>query len=104
MVEDVELMHEQIVWAHTYSAYERLAGGDEGPTALARLLEPAWREFERTGRVPDWCGVDLLRGWAFYLTRADRFGGGYDLSPGGPKVREWQAVLERIAAHPSARP
>ena len=104
MAKEVEsLITQQVMWAHTYSAYERLAGGQQGPRALARLLEPAWREFERTGRVPEWCGVDLLRGWAFYLAREDRFDGGYLLDAGGAKAREWEAVLEQIAAHPSAR-
>lgn len=99
------LMTRQIAWAHTYDGYERLAGGpDGGPSALAQLLEPAWREYEQSSRVPSWCGVDLLRGWAFYLTRADRHGGGYDLAEDGSKLREWEAVLTRVAEHPSARP
>ena len=98
------LMQRQIAWAHTYDGYRRLAGGDEGPTALAQLLQPAWREFQDTGRVPEWCGVDLLRGWAFYLTREDRHGGGYNLAEGGTKVPEWDAVLQRIASHPGTRP
>jgi hypothetical protein len=99
------LMSQQIAWAHTYNAYDRLAGGFESETnALARVLEPAWTEYHRSNRVPDWCGVDLLRGWAFYLTRADRHGGGYDLGEGGSKVSEWEAVLTRVAEHPSVRP
>lgn len=99
------LMHQQIAWAHTYNGYERLAGEPEGgPPALARLLEPAFREYRETGRVPGWCGVDLLRGWAFYLTRADHFDGGYTLAEGGSQVTEWQAVLSRIASHLGARP
>lgn len=98
------LMQRQIAWAHTYDGYRRLAGGDEGPAALARLLDPAWREYRDTGRVPEWCGVDLLRGWAFYLTREDRHGGGYNLAEGGIKVEEWNAVLHRIADHPGRRP
>ena len=98
------LMQRQIVWALTYDGYRRLAGGEEGPTALARLLEPAWREYQDTGRVPEWCGVDLLRGWAFYLTREDRHGGGYNLTEGGIKIAEWDAVLKRIASHPGTRP
>lgn len=99
---DEQLMSRQVMWAHTYNGYERLAGGESGPNALADLLEPASREFRRTARVPEWCGVDLLRGWAFYLTRADRHGGGYSLSAGGTAVAEWKAVLSRIAGHPSS--
>lgn len=89
-------MYAQLEWAHKYNAYARLAGS---PEALTALLEPAWREYHEAGRVPVWCGVDLLRGWAFYITRADRQGGGYDLEEGGPMVSEWTAVLERIATH-----
>ena len=99
------LMSRQIAWAHTYNGYDRLAGGVEGgPEALARVLEPAWREYQGSSRVPTWCGVDLLRGWAFYLTRADRHGGGYDLAKGDSKVSEWQADLTRVVEHPNVRP
>ncbi len=94
------IMYAQIEWAHTYDAYARLAGS---PQALATLLEPAWREYHQTGRVPDWCGVDLLRGWAFYITRADHHGGGYGLEEGGSMVPEWTAVLERIASHEATK-
>jgi hypothetical protein len=47
--------------------------------------------------------VDLLRGWAFYITRADRHGGGYSLEEGGDMVAERNAVLERIATHEAAK-
>lgn len=100
MSKDFErLMTEQIAWAHEYNGYARLAGT---PEALGRLLEPAWREYRSTGRIPEWCGVDLLRSWAFYITRADRHGGGYDLSEGGAMLGEWHAVLERISVHDGA--
>jgi len=95
------LMSAQIDWAHEYDGYARLAGS---PQALATLLETAWRQYHQTGRVPEWCGVDILRGWAFYLTRADRHGGGYGLAEGGPMVQEWNAVLERIATHEATGP
>lgn len=94
------MMYAQVEWAHKYDAYARLAGS---PQALATLLEPAWHEYHQTGRVPEWCGVDLLRGWAFYITRADRHGGGYGLEEGGSMVPEWTAVLERIASHEAAK-
>lgn len=103
MASDFEgLMSAQIDWAHQYDGYARLAGS---PEALATILEPAWRQYRQTGRIPEWCGVDLLRGWAFYITRADRHGGGYDLGQGGgPMVDEWNAVLERIAKHEAVTP
>ncbi len=90
------LMSRQIQWAHRYDGYARLA---RTPERLAEILEPARQEYRRSRRVPEWCGVDLLRGWAFYLTRADRHGGGYGLMEGGPMVDEWRAVLERIVSH-----
>lgn len=59
VVNDDQLRNRQIAWAHTYDGYERLAGGpDDGPSALARVLDPAFREFRDTGRVPIWWGVD----------------------------------------------
>jgi len=94
-----DMMLTQIEWAHEYNAYGRLGGS---PEALEQLLGPAWREYRRTGRIPEWCGVDLLRGWAFYLTRADHHHGGYDLAESGPMVDEWTAVLDRIASHEDA--
>lgn len=100
---DTELMSRQIHWAHTYDAYERIAGGEPGPPALAQVLEPCWREWRRTQRIPAWCGVDLLRAWAFYLVRLDRHGGGYALGEGGDAIDEWNAVLSRLAEHPAAR-
>lgn len=95
------LKSRQVHWAHEYDGYVRLAGG---PHELSRLLEPAWAEFQRGGAVPQWCGVDLLRGWAFYLVRADRHSGGGNLTEDGPTIREWDAVLEAIAGHPCAQP
>lgn len=98
--DDEELLHRQVKWAHIYDGYQRLASP---PDALHALIESAQREWERTGRIPDWCGVDFLRGWAFYITRADRHGGGYGLAPGGSMLAEWRAVLRAIAIHPGAR-
>lgn len=85
----------EIEWAHTYSGYERLAGE---PRRLEVLLAGAREEYRREGVVPEWCGVDLLRGWAFYLVRADRFAGGDTLGA------EWDAVLRAVRDHPAARP
>lgn len=68
------LTQAQIEFVHEYNGYERLG---RSPEALYRLVQPAHEQYQRTGRVPDWCGTDLLRGWAFYLARADRHAGGY---------------------------
>lgn len=83
----------EVEWAGTYDAYARLAAT---PEALWALIEPAHRHLRRTGEMPGWCGVDLLRGWAFLLTRPER--------PRGEELgRDWFAVLDAISAHPDAR-
>lgn len=99
MPADANLIRSQIAWAHRCNGYARLAGS---PADLEVILEPARAEYRRTGRVPEWCGVDLLRGWAFYLTRMDRHWGGYGLEEGGSLVQEWQAVMAGLAAHEDA--
>ena len=71
----------QIVWAHAYDGYRRLAASP--PEGLERLLRDARDSFARHGVVPAWCGVDFLRGWAFYLVRADRHSGGGRLETSG---------------------
>lgn len=83
----------QVRWAHSYDGYRRLASG---PEALANILGGAREEYRVHGRVPQWCGVDLLRGWAFYLTREDRHRGGDTLG------EEWTAVLARLRVHQDA--
>lgn len=86
--------YSQIHWAHSYDGYRRFASDSQ---ALHRLLEIARNEYRSRGRVPDWCGVDYLRAWAFYLVRADRFAGG------GTLGEEWVAVLDAVRRHPDAR-
>ncbi len=83
-------------WAHRYNGYARLAGG---PQQLGAVVEPLRAEFESTGGIPDWAGVDLLRGWAFLLVRAHRHGG-Y-----GPLIEEFPqivAIADAVARHPGA--
>ena len=94
-------MSRQIDWAYHYDGYRRLA---HSPETLLNLIAEARRETRSTGKVPEWCGVDFLRGWAFYLTREDRHGGGYGLTdPASIEHVEWSAVLTRLAHHPDAR-
>ena len=82
-------------WAYSYSGYERLGGE---PRYLEAVVDVARDEYRRTGRVPQWCGVDLLRGWAFLLHRAGRFSSADVYGP------EWDAVLQAVREHPAARP
>lgn len=85
----------QLEWALRYDGYARLAAS---PDTLEGVLRSARDSYSRHGRVPDWCGVDLLRGWAFYLARADHQAGG------GTLDGEWTAVLDALAVHPGASP
>jgi uracil-DNA glycosylase len=96
------LVQRQVEWAHRYNGYARLAAS---PEDLLRLIAPLRADFEAGRGVPEWAGVDLLRGWAFYVTREDRHGGGYGLSDlESSTYAEWRAVLDRLATHPDAMP
>ena len=52
--------------------------------------------YEASGRIPEWCGVDLLRAWAFYRQREH-----HNLGH-GPMARDWDDVLDAIRRHPAA--
>lgn len=84
---------EQVRWALAYDGYRHLAAT---PEHLQTLLTGARAAYAREARIPDWSGVDLLRGWAFLLVREDHFAGG------GTLTAEWAAVLEALAKHPDA--
>lgn len=86
-----DLLELQIRWTHRYNGYQQLA---HEPYDLEQLLQPARDAYERQREVPDWCGIDFLKGWAFYLVRSDHFAGG------GTLGREYQEVLRAIARHP----
>lgn len=90
---DEDLDRRQREWASGYDCYARLAGD---PVRVRDILDPAMQEHARTGVVPRWCGVDLLRGWAHFLIRADRHGGGWGLG------QDFTDVLEAVARHPGA--
>ncbi|WNB86439.1 hypothetical protein [Cellulomonas sp. ATA003] len=91
----------QLAWAHQYNGYKRLAGD---PAALGEVLTAARLHWRRTGQVPHWCGVDYLRGWAFYLARGDHHYGGAALQSGGADDSEFRAILQAIDTHPAAQP
>lgn len=86
-----------IKWAGTYNGYERLAHTPEG---LDAVLTPLTEAYRTTGSVPEWAGVDLLRGWAFYCYRAHRWSGH------GPLLEEFPEmalIVEAIRNHPGAK-
>ena len=53
--------------------------------------------YEASGRIPEWCGVDLLRAWAFYRQREH-----HNLGH-SPMADDWNDVLNAIRRHPAAR-
>ncbi|MEX7468578.1 hypothetical protein AB4Z39_02590 [Mycobacterium adipatum] len=86
-----------IDWAHSYNGYERIAGS---PEHLSAVIRPMAEEYERSGAIPEWAGVDLLRGWAFYLVRAYRF-----RESGRPLAEEFPefvAITSAINSHPAS--
>lgn len=89
MVRDAELQ-----WALSYDGYGRMAGS---PEALLEVLRPAMAEYASTKRVPEWCGVDFLRAWAFYRQREHHHVGH------GPLAEDFYDVLEAIRNHSAAK-
>lgn len=85
---------DELNWAQKYNGYERIA---RDPRSLGLLLGPAMAEYEQTRRIPEWCGVDFLRAWAFYRHREHHMDGI------GPIAADFDAVLEAIRLHPAAR-
>jgi len=90
-VSESDIVDDLFVWAHRYNGYERIAAS---PKDLHAVLEPARRTFVSEGVVPDWCGVDLLRGWLFGLARQERIW--------GSDPAEWAAVEDALRKHPAA--
>ena len=83
----------EIVWAMSYDGFERIANG---PERLEEVFAPLREAYGRTGTVPEWCGVDLLRGWLFLLQRRDHIEGG------GALASEWDAVIDALRVHSGA--
>ncbi|MGW8813004.1 hypothetical protein [Gordonia terrae] len=89
---------ELIKWALRYNAYNRLATSSN---QLLEVLQVLIQPYERDHQIPDWAGVDLLRGWAFYLVRWHRFSGtGRALWIEHPEILD---IVEAINRHPAAR-
>lgn len=95
---DAEYEMQLIKWALRYKAYDRLA---TDPNQLLEVLQVLIKPYERDRRVPDWAGIDLLRGWAYYLVRWHRFSGtGRALWIDHPEIL---AIVEAINQHPAVR-
>lgn len=89
-------------WALTYDGYRRLAGS---PDDLYAVIRVGRDHYERAGEVPRWCGVDLLRGWIFWLARRDQHEGyGHLVMPGFEANRELIAVAGALRDHSDVGP
>ena len=90
-----------VKWAHEYNAYHRLAAGEFEPFmgALRVVLHPLLESFRAEGVIPKWAGVDLLRGWAFYLVRLNRHENGFLLD----EHPELHGIVDAITKHPAAQ-
>lgn len=84
----------ELQWALNYDGYARVA---HSPESLCEVLRPAMTEHAATKRIPEWCGVDFLRAWAFYRQREYHHDG---LSP---IAEDFTDVLEAIRRHPAAK-
>jgi hypothetical protein len=69
---------EILEFAITYNGYDRIAGS---PEALLDLYEPIRKKWKESGRLPDWAGLDLLRGLLFLMAREDHMAGPIFLEP-----------------------
>jgi hypothetical protein len=95
--ERIYVSPQMIRWAHRYNGYKRLA---DYPPLLSEVVAPLERAFIETGAIPDWAGVDLLRGWAFLMVRADN----HQCGNGSTLGRPFAAVVDAIDSHPATRP
>lgn len=92
---DERYQHSVVEWALRYNAYQRLA---ESPEQLEILIRPLREAYERIGAIPEWAGVDLLRGWAFYLQREHYHTGGH--RPLFEEYPEFESILAAVNGHP----
>lgn len=61
---------EALKFASRYNGYERIA---LEPETLAEMYRPIQDQWERSGQLPEWMGIDLLRGLLFLLFREHHF-------------------------------
>ena len=70
---------EILQFALTYNAYRRVA---RGVPELKAVVQPVLDELKRSGTVPGWAGVDMLRATLFFCQRAVHMNDDY-----GPKSK-----------------
>lgn len=76
-------------FALTYNAYDRLCSAD-----LGRLVSPVLQPLAKTGRPPEWAGIDLLRGTLFFIQRMTHHWG--EIPPA--EDRQMRALVDAIAS------
>ncbi len=69
---------EIIKFGNTYHGYRMIASD---PESLLALYEPIRTESQRSGSLPYWMGLDLLRGLLFLMVREDHMAGPIMLEP-----------------------
>ena len=87
-----------IDWAQCYNGYERIAGDSE---RLHQVYGPLRQETLERDEIPSGIGVDLLRGWAFYIARVHRWSGCGSIFEDFP---EFESIAEAVRNHPAATP
>ncbi|SVD94234.1 uncharacterized protein METZ01_LOCUS447088 [marine metagenome] len=81
-------MADALEFAATYNAYNQIAAEPETLSAMYHPIREAWN---KSARVPEWMGVDLLRGLLFLMYREDHFGYADDST-----LRQMHQVIEAI--------
>jgi predicted double-glycine peptidase len=61
---------EILEFAATYDGYRRIAGSPEN---LSAVYEPIRMDWRKSGVLPGWMGIDLLRGFLFLMYRENHF-------------------------------
>lgn len=94
---DEDYEHALIDWAQSYNCYERIGDSDR----LQTIYGPIMDETDRLGRIPEWMGVDLLRGWASYLARVNRWTGRQSIFDEFPV---FGLIVEAVRHHHAVEP
>ena len=88
-------IEEALEFAATYNAYNQIAAEPEPLSAIYHPIREAWNE---SARVPEWMGVDLLRGLLFLMYREDHFGYADDSTL--PQMHQViEAIRSRLIEH-----
>ena len=82
-------IEEALEFAATYNAYNQIASE---PETLSAMYEPIRRVWKQSSEVPEWMGVDLLRGLLFLMFVEDHFG----VPEPNSTLRQMHQVIEAI--------